>query len=229
MSRPEETLERLAALSREDQALAERLPEELTAPLSDEKQSALVSAIEARLAAQRNGASKAPKVELSTSAAAPPVRRIAALGGGALALAAALLLWLGRPLESPAVLPIYVASVAGAVQGHRGNDEAKPSLKLRSGSMLRFDARPAIDFDEPVGARVFVVSGDGAPVRLTLDQERSASGALKVAARLPPVLPAHGEVVLLVGRKSTLENTADPRSAGARDPQRFAWPFERVP
>jgi len=223
MSRPEDTLYELARLAREDEALRERLPLELQAPLSAEKTAALVDSIHARLAPARS--SREP---------VPPVRRsrfVAAGGAAVAALAAAVLFWVGRPNESGAPLPFYDVRVEGAQQSERSGAQRAELLRLRPDSKLKFELRPKQDFSGNVSARVVLVDAGRVPWRaerqappqgdaleLEVAQERSATGGLKVEARLPIGLPARGVLVLLVSRVSS--------EAGARV---FRWRYERSP
>jgi len=211
MSRPEETLEELARLAREDEARTDELPPELRAPLSAEKTAALVGAIHSRLAPAGRTEPPAPV------ASSAPHRRFVAAGGAAIvAMAAAVLLFIGSP-GGP--LPEYDARVEGGQQGERSGDARAGALRLRPGSKLGFELRPRTDYTAPVNARVTLSRGnEGAPLELELTQERSAQGALKVEARVPASVPARGEVVLSVERAGSVE--------GARQ---FRWPFERSP
>jgi hypothetical protein len=257
MSRPEETLEQLARLAREEEALhaalerkaagasdaneplLEGLPAELVEPLAREKEASLVDAIHARLAARAGGEKAARPLELAKARSNAQRRSIAlASSAGIVAIAAGVLLWLGRPSDSTTPLPFYEAAVEGHQRSERSSSGPVEVLRLRPGSKLRFALRPQADFGEAVRARV-LLSGAGSdaagkPRELELSQEQSDSGALKVELRVPDSLPERGELVMLVGRASTLERelarrgepSADPTT---RDPQRFPWPFERAP
>jgi hypothetical protein len=212
MSRPEDTLHELARLAREDEALRERLPLELQAPLSAEKTAALVDSIHARLAPPRSPRDPVPPVRRS--------RFVAAGGATIAALAAAVLFWVGRPPDSDAPLPFYDVRVEGAQQSERSGAQRAELLRLRPDSKLRFELRPKQDFSGNVSARVVLVDAgrEGDSLELEVAQERSATGALKVEARLPTGLPERGELMLVVSRASSEE--------GAR---RFPWRYERSP
>jgi hypothetical protein len=210
MSRPEETLDELARLAREDEALREQLPAEFQTPLSAEKTAALIESIHARLAPAHRPRDPVPLVRRS--------RFVAAGGAAVAALAAASLFWVGRPLDSGAPLPLYDVRVEGTQQSERSGGQRAELLQLRPDSKLKFELRPKQDFPESVSARVVLVNAgkEGDSLELEIVQERSAAGALKVEARLPSALPERGELVLVVSRTSS--------EVGAR---RFPWRYER--
>lgn len=224
MSRPEETLEQLARLAREDEALEAELPAELRAPLSRERTSALVDGIQARLATQAAAGAPPAARSLSSSAPARASRRrfVLSTAGGAVALAAGVLLWVGRPVHDEAPLPPYEVEIEGEQRTERSTAPTLGSLRLRPGSTLRFEARPRTDFNDGVRARVLLMRSGlearGNASELELNQEQSSAGALKIEVRLPEALPESGELVLVVERASRAE-----------DAQRFAWNFERAP
>jgi hypothetical protein len=204
MPRPEETLDELARLAREDEALHDRLPPELSTPISAEKTAALVGAIQGRITTRTRR------------------RSFLAAGAAVAAMAAGVLLFIGRP---GAALPEYEVRLAGGQQSERSSSEHRAELlRLRGGSTLRFELRPQKDFAEAVEARVVLSSKELAARNedqaLEVVQEQSAAGALKVEVRVPDQLPATGRLLLFVARKSA--PTADDRKL-------FSWPFERSP
>jgi hypothetical protein len=204
MPRPEETLDELARLAREDEALHDRLPPELSTPISAEKTAALVGAIQGRITNRTRR------------------RNFLAAGAAVAAMAAGVLLFIGRP---GGTLPGYEVRLAGGQQSERSSSEHRAELlRLRSGSTLRFELRPHKDFSEAVEARVVLSSTELAARNefqaLEVVQEQSAAGALKVEVRVPDQLPATGRFTLSLARKS------DP---AADDRKLFSWPFERSP
>lgn len=203
MPRPEETLEELARLAREDEALRDRLPSELSTPISAEKTAALVGAIQGKLTTRNR----------------ERLRNLLAAGGAFVAIAAGALLFVGRPGQA---LPEYEVRVAGGQQSERSSLDQRPeSLRLRGGSTLTFELRPRTDFSGALEARAVLSSREfakGEVQALELSQEQSASGALRVEVRVPASLPGSGTLMLFVAR------TSDPLGD---DRKLFQWPFER--
>lgn len=204
MPRPEDTLDALARLAREDEALHDQLPAELSTPISAEKAAALVGAIQGRITTRTRR------------------RNFLAAGAAVAAMAAGVLLFVGRPGQA---LPEYEVRVAGGQQSERSSSEHRAELlRLRSGSTLRFELRPQKDFTEPVEARVVLSSekfaAQNAAQALDVSQEQSAAGALRVEVRVPDEVPATGRLLLFVARKS---------EPAGEDRKLFSWPFERSP
>src|SRR5688572_2661961 len=164
MPRPEDTLDELARLAREDEALHDRLPPELSTPISAEKTAALVGAIQSRITTRTRR------------------RSFLAAGAAIAAIAAGVLPFIGRP--GPA-LPEYEVRVAGGQQSERSSSEHRAELlRLRSGSTLTFELRPQKDYSGAVEAQVVLIS-QGFTARneihvLELSQEQSAAGALRI-------------------------------------------------
>jgi hypothetical protein len=204
MPRPEDTLDELARLAREDEALHDRLPPELSTPISAEKTAALVGAIQSRITTRTRR------------------RSFLAAGAAVAAMAAGVLLFIGRP---GATLPEYEVRVAGGQQSERSSSEHRAELlRLRSGSTLTFELRPQKDYSGAVEAQVVLIS-KGFTARneihvLELSQEQSAAGALRIEVRIPNQVPATGRLTLSVARKG--EPASDDRKL-------FSWPFERSP
>jgi len=251
MPRPEDTLEQLARLARDDEVLhaaSERgqhalssvehepntggLPESLTQPLSEAQQSSFVDAIQARLVSHdrvRSSVRPAPRVRRRMGAIAAAVALTAAAAGILLAPRG------GSDAGGP--LSRYVARLEGAEQSERGNTQAAGPLRLRAGSQLRFELRPQRDERGSVRARAFmlglVAAGSREKRELEITQEQSPVGALRVAAQLPTALSERGELLLYVGRPAALER-ALPNDEPGRVPapsqlQEFRFQFERAP
>ncbi|MDQ2646152.1 MAG: hypothetical protein M3020_20230 [Myxococcota bacterium] len=185
MPLPEQTLAELSRLAREDEALEQRLPPELSTPISAEKTAALVGAIHGKLGARTRR------------------RNFLAAGGAVAAMAAGVAVFFtvgrdGKPL------PLYEARVEGGQQSERSSAPHNEVLRLRAGSKLRFELRPQSDFPEPVRARVQIL---GAGKNLELDEQRSPAGALKLEVRLPASLPERGEIVVTVEGASSSPGT----------------------
>lgn len=207
MPLPEETLEELARLAREDEALRDQLPPELSTPISAEKTAALAGAIQKKLQTRTRRRSFLAAGAAFAAMAAGVVLFIVNTGDG-----------LG-PGDGPP-LPRYDARVEGGQQSERSTAPQTEVLRLRPGSTLRFELRPQSDYTGPVNARVLLQNGgkDGQSLNLEVTQQRSAAGALKVDARLPSWLPRRSEIIV------TLERPSSPEGS-----QRFSWPFERSP
>ena len=249
MSRPDDTLEQLARLARDDEVLhaaSERrppisshpddapppsvLPESLTEPISEAQRSSVVDAIQARLAS--------PERVRSTPSFASVARRrrnaLVAVVTLTAAAAAVLLALRGSPgADGP--LSQYEARVEGAEQTERGSTQAVGVLRLQPSSELRFQLRPKSDERGSVRARAFVDSlaagGAHETRELEITQEQSAAGALRIRARLPPSLSERGQLLLYVGRPAVVEH-ALPSDGPASEPghaQEFRWQFERAP
>jgi hypothetical protein len=253
MPRPEDTLDRLARIARDDEALhaaSERrpvawssgedsapsstLPESLTRPISRVQQSSLVDAIQARLASRERHTATTATPPTSRARRRPNALALA----GLVALAAAVaLLMLGKRPDAETPLSRYEVQVVGSVQSERGNTQALGTLRLRPSTQLRFELRPMRDEHGSVRARAFVrglaTSGASETRELLLVQQQSAAGALRVQAQLLTPLPERGELLLYVGRPSTLDRT--PQKTGAESPpgpgdaQEFRFQFERSP
>jgi len=185
MPLPEQTLAELSRLAREDEALEQRLPPELSTPISAEKTAALVGAIHGKLGARTRR------------------RNFLAAGGAVAAMAAGVALFFTAGREG-APLPLYEARVEGGQQSERSSAPHSEVLRLRAGSKLRFELRPQSDYPEPVHARVQLL---GAGKDLELDEQRSAAGALKLEALLPASLPERGEIVVTVEGASSSQGT----------------------
>ncbi len=183
MPLPEQTLAELARLAREDEALEQHLPPQLSTPISAEKTAALVGAIHGKLGARSRR------------------RNFLAAGGVVVAMAAgvALVIAVGREGDP---LPVYEARVEGGQQSERSSAPQSALLRLRAGSKLRFELRPRSDYPEPVHARVQIL---GVGKNLEIDEQRSAAGALKLEAQLPASLPERGELVVTIERASSSE------------------------
>ncbi|HKO46374.1 MAG TPA: hypothetical protein VJV79_01540 [Polyangiaceae bacterium] len=251
MPRPEDTLDQLARLARNDEALhaaserrptspssgedltpASVLPESLTQPISEAQQSSLVDAIQARLAnAER---SQRP------AALVPFARRrrtaLVALVAFTAAAAGVLLAVRGRP-DPDGPLSRYEVRLEGSEQTERGSSQAPGLLRLRPSSELRFELRPSRDVPGSVGARAFLrglTAGDTHQTReLEVTQEQSSAGALRVAAQVPTPLPERGELLLYVGRRNAIAHAppsnGSSNATGPREAQEFRWQFERAP
>jgi hypothetical protein len=252
MPRPEDTLELLARRARDDEALlpvsarrpralarpdeeapTSALPESFTRPISEAQQSSLVDAIQARLA----GAERRPAETTQVSRGARRPTAFAAFGALAALAAAISLVLLGERKDAEQPLSRYELQMEGSQQTERGTSLAAGVLRLRSSTQLRFELRPKRDERGSVRTRAFVQSlaESGAPEtrELKVSQEQSAAGALRLAAELPALLPARGELLLYVGRPSLVDHTppnvVPSRAAGASSAQEFRFPFERVP
>src|SRR6478609_3192685 len=226
MARSEDTLDQLARLARDDDALhavSERrptppknaeaaptsvLPESLTQPLSEALQTSFVDAIQAQLAAADAGTERASSAR--SLAPRPSRLRGAYVAVVGLAAAAGVLFALrGRPLLSES-LSRYEVQLEGSEQIERGNTLAVRLLRLLPNSTLRFALRPETDVRGSVRARAFlrslVAKGASETRELELTQEQSTAGALRVSAHLPTLMFERGELLLYVGRSSALEH-----------------------
>jgi len=252
MPRPEDTLEQLARLARDDEVLhaaSERkptadpsadesspvsvLPDSLTEPISDAQRSSVVDAIQARLARSERSETPVPLVSIlrlrrRRSALVTVVALIAVAAGAVLALRV-------KPDEE-GPLSHYEVRLEGAEHTERGSADVSGALLLHPSSKLRFELRPRNDERGNVRARAFVqglpVAGARETRELTVSQEQSAAGALRVAAQLPPSLAERGELLLYVGRPAAVESVQPRAPSGALQPsnlQEFRWQFERVP
>lgn len=250
MSRPEETLELLARTAREEEQLLaalERhaegrsspgddarlrdLPPALLPSFSEERQQQLVEQIRSRLQA---GAGEAA----STGSVGRVSRRPRSLLWGtiaATAVAASIGVWFGAP-RALAPLPSYELRVQGSQRSERAAAPETGPLRLRAGSRLRLELRPAADVTGEVRARLFArATGQRAlGAELEVAQEQSSAGALRVEAEVPSSLPERGELALLVGRPAALAKVVpdgdEPDRLGlpASDARIFRRPFERV-
>jgi hypothetical protein len=125
---------------------------------------------------------------------------------GALAVAAAAVVYFVRPSASP--LPPYELIVGGGDRALRGGD-ADPVAVPRLARDSRFELllRPASATSEPIEVRAFLVR-DGIARPWQVTAEVSADGAARIQGRVDALFPAGpGEwgVLLVVGRRGHVE------------------------
>lgn len=200
-----------------DEALSHDMPDSLIAPLSRERERAVVDAIESRIGRAGN------------------VRRLRRAAGGAVAvsaIAAGVLLWVMSARNIDGLVPPYEARVEGGIQSQRSGERlSAPSpqpLWIQPGTMLRFELRPHRDVRGSVRARAFVreAGNEGSSRQeLVIAQQESPAGALRVELRVPSTLPAAGELLLYLGRRGAVEGDL----ADASDLQTFRFSFKRAP
>ncbi|HET7540375.1 MAG TPA: hypothetical protein VFK05_10910 [Polyangiaceae bacterium] len=249
MSRPEDTLEQLARLARDDEALhaaserrppalprseevppASGLPDSLAEPLSEAQRASFVDAIQARLA-------NAERVAVPTPLPSLARRRRLVTVVALTAAAAGVLFALRTGPDADGALSRYEVRLEGSQQTERGAAQVPDLLRLRPSTTLRFELRPTHDERGSVRVRAFVhgalAAAAGETRELTVSQEQSTAGALRVAAPLPAALSERGELVLYVGRPSAVEHAQPNDKLGTLPSlgtvQEFRWPFERVP
>ncbi|MFZ5892797.1 MAG: hypothetical protein ACOY0T_17185 [Myxococcota bacterium] len=202
--------------SPEDEALTADLPESFTRPISSAQESALVDGIQARLARSRGSA--------------PRWRSVAGASIGVAAIAAGILLWITRTPSEDGPLAPYEVRVEGSLRTERSSAPSSGSLRLRAGSTLRFELRPRSDVHASVHSRVFVrgANSTSSLEEMSVTQQQSAAGALRVDVQVPASLPPTGELLLYVGRRGAIERSL-PRDSDSNEVQQFKWSFERDP
>jgi hypothetical protein len=141
----------------------------------------------------------------------------------ALALAAAIVLWMQSPGNDPALLAHYELVVQGTARDVRGETNAPssgPVLLARDG-LLTITLRPSTPSRAPVDARAFVARGDELRP-LAIAPERSAEGALRVKlgpesiAELPD---GPSRLIFFVGAPSHVPGNAVDAKARMAGPQ----------
>ncbi|HET9953136.1 MAG TPA: hypothetical protein VFQ61_01460 [Polyangiaceae bacterium] len=247
MSRPDLTIDDLAQFAREDAAvqaamerrakgaptpdddlLLEEVPDFLLPSSSPLETAQLVASIQERLGAERPSEFTPSTTPGRTASKPRRMTWLLSASAGVVALAAAVLLWVGAP--PPEKLAHYTVQVEGSQRGERAASHEQPVvLRLRSGSELRFALRPETDVDGEIRARLFARRSDGSgTVELLIRQEQSAAGALRVESTVPSTLPESGELVLVVGRAETLRGLSASATLDVteRSGQAFRWRFE---
>lgn len=170
------------------------------APLSEQAQARLTAAIQSSLPAPGAGTAQ-PRPGL--------VRRLGSVRWLGLALPAAAVIALALWPSSLPLLGPYELEVSGAVALERAAPQAAAPLGLVPGSALVLLLRPEAKPDRDVTARV-VLRSSAEELSVAAGVERLDSGTLKLQVTLPSSLPAAGELVVLVGVATLLE---DPTSA----------------
>jgi len=250
MPHPEDTLERLAELAREDEtwasalerrsldqshpgddALLGSLPAFASEPMPSDRTRALVDSIQTRL--QRDGGPSPPaSASVEASAKSPRWPRGVWIAGAALtAIAAGSLLWLRTPADIEP-LSQYEVHVRGSQRSDRASVQRIDVLRLRPRSELRFELRPRTDVRGAVRARIFVDPADASrSFEVATTGEQSEAGALRISATVPPDLPESGELLLFVGRSRSIEEllATEATSTPPGTLQQFRWRFERTP
>lgn len=113
--------------------------------------------------------------------------RVLWVGGIVAAAAAMLLVWLGMREEAP--LPRYALLHRGAVEQQRG-DAADEVVRLRRGSTLTLELKPAQDVKGKVELRVYAQQGDALTRLQPRAIERSEAGAFRLSILVGPPLSA---------------------------------------
>ena len=251
MPHPEDTLDRLARLARDDEALhaaserrpttdpsieaapASVLPESLTEPISEAQQSSFVDVIQARLTHAERARSPSP-LALHAHRRRGALFALVALT----ATAAGVLLALRGSPDENGPLARYEVRLEGSEQTERASStQVLDLLRLRPSSKLHFELRPKNDQRGSVRVRAFVqgvaATGSRETRELEVTQEQSSAGAVRVAAKVPTPLSERGELLLYVGRPAAIEQALPADlPGGASGPsaaQEFRWHFERAP
>lgn len=213
--KPEELLQRLARLEKEQESGVDTLagaPEAepvLLAPLSPE--------LEARIAA-------AASAEVSPAPRALRRGRWIAASAAAAAAIAGFGLYLSQ--GTGAELPAYRLAVSGGEQTHRAQGAEAEVLEVRAGSRVVFELTPATVSRAAVKVETFVLRG-GVLSDWRAQVETSAEGAVRVEAELEGALVERtGDLELIVaitraGRavvdRRAIERSSDgPHAEGAR-------------
>lgn len=162
-------------------------------------------------AATRESASASPAKTRDDGARVVLLRR-AAWVVAPLAMAAAVLLWIGRP-QSLAPVPDYEVSLVGGDQTTRGAPVQLrgDTIRVRSASRVQIVARPATKPEGTVEARAFLIRG-GAAQPWTVPIEVSPEGAARISGEAGAIFPeATGDwdVVVAVGRAAALPTQAN--------------------
>jgi hypothetical protein len=142
------------------------------------------AAAERIAAAVKPAAAARPAEALRAPTKVVPFARRAAIYAGPVALAAAVLVFVGLrdPAPSGALLPDY-SIVASSQKEMRGADDARPALTLRGGPEAEFEilARPATATGKVVAFAFAVGEGEPNPVDATV--ELAPEGAVRIRGR----------------------------------------------
>jgi hypothetical protein len=157
--------------------------------------------------------------------------------GGALALAAAMLLVVRRPAPIDD-LPAYEMALSGGAREYRGEatPEAKGPLRMRKGDRFEAILRPPRTTAGTVGARALLVrkgAGAGDPAGSILFRgtpDVAPGGTVRVSGTLddfPGVTPGAWDLLVVVGRPEAIGGGLPARVAGpGRQVQRAAVTVE---
>ncbi len=219
----EELLEAVGAAAREEDAKALRELEEIASG-GDEAARPLDDAARARIAARlakaterKSGDAKRAKANDAKANDDPPTRvvflRRAAWIVAPLAMAAAVLLWIGRGGGPIAALPEYELALVGGDQTTRATPAQLrgDTLRVRAGARVQISARPATKPDGEVAARAFLIEGGAARV-WEVPIEISPEGAARISGDASAIFPSPSgdwDVVLALGRPGALPTTAN--------------------
>lgn len=122
--------------------------------------------------------------------ALPRRRRIFAVAGAALAIAAALLLWRSTAVAPALELGRYSLTTRDtAVQALRSSDDEGPVDRYRLDSEIDWVLSPEREVAGDVALQVLAVAPDGAQELITPVFTRSPAGALRIRGPLAAVLP----------------------------------------
>ena len=188
----------------------------------------------------------AARVTANASAIAVPSARPPVVGGrvlafvrrhaaivAPLAVAAAVLLYMGRADEAHLGLPDYFV-VATGEREMRGADQPHATLELRGGANASFEivARPATTVPTPVVAYLFAI-GDGEPNPIEAKVEIAAEGSVRIKGSARALAGAR-ELRLVLGPASDFKRYEDALSrarAGTSDGQVrvLVVPILRIP
>ena len=109
--------------------------------------------------------------------------------GAPLAVAAAIALWIARPVSSAAApLPEYAMEIAGGVDTERGAPAVRNEVSAHPGDTLTFVLRPATDVAAPVEAHVLAPEGENAR-DVAVETRVSTSGSIELRVRVSNLAP----------------------------------------
>jgi hypothetical protein len=143
-----------------------------------------------------------------------PTARFAGWLATAMAVAAALLLFLRTP-ATPSLDTLYAAELSGGAQALRGGD-AEPSRVFVPGSLLTLVLSPNPPVSDPVEARGFLDRGTGlVPLEPEPAFEIGSSGAVRLRGRVGEEVrlpPGEQRIWVVVGRPGKIPSVRELES-----------------
>lgn len=197
-----------------DSASPAPVRDDLTRPLDSAERALVLDALFAEIDVQRDpGPAETPVVP------APEIRsrsraRLAGVIGAVVAIAAALVLWLGRPPASYAELPSYaMTELQGGVSAVRSDPSALDRvLDMRPGGKIQLVMTPAVPSKEPLVVDL-VAQQEGAEDRMVrVTPEVSPSGAVRLTGVLT-------DLIALEPGPWTITVVVSPAAAAPDDPE----------
>jgi len=194
---------------------------DLTAPFEPSERAALLDAVFARVDGE------SAHTEVRSIESAPKRGRTAAIVAVAIAIAAALVLWIARPADVGASLPQYtLTELRGGTTGMRSDPGAVDRVvEVSPADRIELVATPATSVAGPVVVHLIAQASNGAARMARVPAEVSASGAVRLEGSLADWLvlePGRWRLVLAIAPADRAPTSAE---AALADPElrRVEW------